>query len=337
MLTVAGLLLLAPVTPARAEKTDVVILKNGDRVTGEVKALERGRLSFSTDSMGSLQIEWEEIEKIDSGQNVEVEVATGEKFFGSLTAEAEAGRLQVRGETESVTLELASVVRMVPIEDTFLRRLDGSFDLGFSFTSANDATQYSLGSNVRYRTRRFSRHLGLSSTFLDQRNAERTRRTSLEGGLQRFLANRRFTNVVLQFQQNEELGLELRSLVAAGYGRHAVQSNNLQLDLFAGLALNSEDFQGFAPSSSTEVVGGLQFAVFKFDDPETDVRASLFVFPSLSNPGRVRAELEARLRREIVKDFFFSISLYDSYDSEPPLPDLPTNDWGTSSSLGWSF
>ncbi len=186
-LVLGGLLLLVPVTPARAEKTDVVILKNGDRVTGEVKALERGRLSFATDSMGTLQIEWKEIEKIDSRQNVEVETATGEKFFGSLTAEAEAevGRLQVRGEAETVTLELASVVRMVPIEDTFWQRLDGSFDLGFSFTSANDATQYSLGSNVRYRTRKFSRHLGLSSTFLDQSNAERTRRTSLEGGLQR--------------------------------------------------------------------------------------------------------------------------------------------------------
>ena len=42
-----------------APKTDVVILVNGDRITGEVKALEKGILSYSTDSIGTISIEWE--------------------------------------------------------------------------------------------------------------------------------------------------------------------------------------------------------------------------------------------------------------------------------------
>ena len=51
------LLLLMPVCQAvAAPKTDVVVLKNGDKITGEVKTLERGRLEFSTDSMGTVYI-----------------------------------------------------------------------------------------------------------------------------------------------------------------------------------------------------------------------------------------------------------------------------------------
>ena len=37
-----------------APKTDVVVLVNGDRITGEVKQLERGILTYGTDFMGTL-------------------------------------------------------------------------------------------------------------------------------------------------------------------------------------------------------------------------------------------------------------------------------------------
>jgi hypothetical protein len=42
-------------------KTDVVTLYNGDRITGEVKSLNAGILRFSTDAMGTLRVEWQEI------------------------------------------------------------------------------------------------------------------------------------------------------------------------------------------------------------------------------------------------------------------------------------
>mgnify|MGYP006959942083 CR=1 FL=1 len=51
---------------ARAERTDVVFLHNGDRITGEVKSLSRGKLEFKTDHMGTVFIEWDDIRKIIS-------------------------------------------------------------------------------------------------------------------------------------------------------------------------------------------------------------------------------------------------------------------------------
>ena len=38
-------------------RTDVVTLANGDRITGEVARLERGRLKFETDDAGTLYLE----------------------------------------------------------------------------------------------------------------------------------------------------------------------------------------------------------------------------------------------------------------------------------------
>ena len=87
--------LLAGQPLAAAEKTDVVFLKNGDRITGEVKALEHGRLTFKTDSMSTIYIEWEDVERLTSTQNLEVELKTSEKFFGTLDPEAAAGKMKV--------------------------------------------------------------------------------------------------------------------------------------------------------------------------------------------------------------------------------------------------
>ena len=39
-------------------KLDTILLKNGDTITGEIKRLDRGILSVSTDFMGTIGIEW---------------------------------------------------------------------------------------------------------------------------------------------------------------------------------------------------------------------------------------------------------------------------------------
>ena len=46
---------------ARPGRTDVVTLANGDRITGEVVRLERGRLEFKTDDAGTLYLEWDKL------------------------------------------------------------------------------------------------------------------------------------------------------------------------------------------------------------------------------------------------------------------------------------
>ena len=50
LLTFLTLLMLGIHRPALAQKTDLIYLENGDRVTGEIKEMEQGRLRLKTDS-----------------------------------------------------------------------------------------------------------------------------------------------------------------------------------------------------------------------------------------------------------------------------------------------
>src|SRR6478672_11760262 len=45
-------------------RTDVVTLANGDRITGEVVRVERGRLEFKTDDVGTLYLEWDKLSSL---------------------------------------------------------------------------------------------------------------------------------------------------------------------------------------------------------------------------------------------------------------------------------
>src|SRR6185436_15259639 len=80
---------------AHAAKTDVVVLKNGDRITGEVKTLEQGRLKYSTDNAGTIYIEWEDIASLTASRIFEVETIDGDIFHGSIEPGAEVATLKL--------------------------------------------------------------------------------------------------------------------------------------------------------------------------------------------------------------------------------------------------
>ena len=60
--------------------------------------------------------------------------------------------------------------------------------------------------------------------------------------------------------------------------------------------------------------------MFRYDYPKTDITTEITVYPSLSDWGRLRSELDISASREIVKDFTVVLSFYDSYDSDSPDP-----------------
>src|SRR5262245_15865300 len=77
--------------PAAAAKADVLVRRNGDRITGEVKGLARGKLDYSTDDAGRLSIEWEKVAKLTSANSFDIEDSFGKRYFGRLVPAAREG------------------------------------------------------------------------------------------------------------------------------------------------------------------------------------------------------------------------------------------------------
>lgn len=338
-LVATGLLFLAtPVTAA--PKTDVVVLVNGDHLTGEIKGLEHNRLRVSTDHMGTIYIEWDKIAHLESNQYLLLERSDGTRYYGQLVAGREAAQLQVRQEPDSTAdaVPMVSIVRAEPISGgDFIDRLDGYVSAGFDAAKANARRSFDFAGGLSSRSRTREWTLDGSANLTDDDTDATSERYDLQGTWRWFRPDRSFWQGFGGLERNTELDLNLRTLAGAGYGRYFVQTNSAEWIGGVGLAVTHENYQGGEVFDSVEAVLTTSFSIFRYDFPETDIGGSLSVLPSLTESGRYRAEADLRAKYEFVDDLYFELKVYGSYDSDPPLADAETSDYGVVTSLGYSF
>ena len=339
---VIAALILLWATPGFAAKTDIVVLQNGDWITGEVKGLNRGKLDYSTDDAGRLAIEWVKIQRVSSIHSFEVKVSSGARYFGTLALPALDGVLVVVG-VRTDTLAIPSVVEISPLDAGFFRRVRAYFDLGLSFAKANHATTFNMAGEAAYRGDKVGSKFSFNSYAQGEEGDPTTTRNSamLQGTY--YLPNRWSAAGQLLTEQNDELDLDLRFTAAALMGRALVQSNSTEMGVAAGVAVTTERFSptttdpvSEGTTTSMEGVLGAQWDAFRFDSPSLDFSTTLYLYPSLSTLGRVRGELTTRLKYELFPDFDVGISLTDTFDSDPA-EGAEKNDFITSFTIGWSY
>jgi hypothetical protein len=139
------------------------------------------------------------------------------------------------------------------------------------------------------------------------------------------------------FMRNEELGYDARTTVSAGMGHFLVHSNRAIFALGGGLSTSREVPVDGDSTQELEALMVVRQSYFTYDTPKTNISTSFYLYPSLSQWGRARVELNSQLNREIVKDFTVGFTIYDSYDSNPPTEGARKNDVGLSLTIGWPF
>src|SRR4051794_4499250 len=86
-----SVIVFAPALAARTT-TDVIVMKNGDRLTCEIKKLESGILYASLDYVdGTISISWSAVERLESSQLFAVIAEDGRTYTGTLTMATETG------------------------------------------------------------------------------------------------------------------------------------------------------------------------------------------------------------------------------------------------------
>jgi hypothetical protein len=320
-----------------APKTDIVFFNNGDKLTGEVKSLRRGRLSLNTDATGTITIEWDKIAGIVSNQDIQVETASGVRYFGHLTNSEDDSEIIVVTASGPQTLDAERVIIMEPIEGRGIHALDVDVSVGYNFAKAGGVTSGTLGLNMDWRSLTRIESLSFSTTLTDSDTQEASQRMNL--GLQhtRLLHNRWFLNGNLTFEQNDELGLDLRTSIGFGGGRYLVQSNSMLWALEAGLQFAREDLASATEDTdSLEATFTANWDWFIFQDPELDWSTTLQIIPSITESGRVRSELDTSLQWEIINDLKWGFSLYGSFDNQAS-ENGETSDYGVNTTVTYEF
>ena len=331
------LMLMTLSSPVYAERTDVVYLKNGDRVTGEIKSLYRGRLEFKTDHMGTLLIDWEDIREIVSDIAQSVELTNGQRFYGPLNKPENLETVAVKTEQGAVTLSTNDITNMYPVDAGFWQRLDLSLKLGFNWDKSSDVGKYNVGADAVYRHPEFITRASFSTELTTQNERDTTTRASLSASHLIFKPNKRFRNYFASLDHNDNLGIKLRTLVGAGLGWIPLRTNRNWFSAMLGLSVNHEIPTAGSEETNLEGVAGVSYEYFKFAIPRKSFKSNLTVYPSITGGKRVRAEFTTNFDIELVRDFFWDMEFYTSYDSKPISKIAETIDYGVNSSLAYKF
>jgi hypothetical protein len=320
-------------------KDDVVVLKNGDRITGEIKKIQQATLYFKPEyALDTMEIDWARVGQLDSKDRFNVFLADGTVHSGLIRKVAASDDFTITESGAVTHVTKSDVIRVLPTENSRWKQMNGSIDYGFSLISEDRQTESSLGANATYLGELNSVTLNLTSSLSTQSSGSNTSRNAVAFDYSRRVSENWSATFLSNLLTSSQQKLDLRTSLGGGVGRTIIRTANTRSLVSGGLVVSREHYSpetGLQPLSTTsEAWLGLAFTHFRFKVFDLDTR--LFVYPNLTTRGRVRVNSESNLKWELYKDLYWNVRIYENFDSHPPIV-APKNDFGVTTSLGWKF
>jgi Protein of unknown function, DUF481 len=327
------------------ENTDVIVMKNGDHLTGQIKGLDGGVLYLSLPYViQTISVDWSQVARLESKQLFLVKTADGSVYRGILnSAESSAGRpvqIQVAETPEkNVILDSAHIVSVSVTSEKFFQRFTGGLGFGTIYSKGNQPVQYSVSGLAAYPRERWAAQAGIISNLSTASGTTTSTRNQLTlGGLHLLPWNNYFFGGFGGFLQSSEQGIGRQTTVGGGIGRYLKNTNRTTISVMGGLAWQNTAYNPTViPIATQNVATALidtDVKLFKFNKTNLDLSAILL--PALSEPGRVYFSTNASYYIKIIGNLSWNFSFYGNWDNRPP-GNLPGSDYGTTSGLSFTF
>ena len=328
-----------------APSTDVLVMKNGDHLTCQIKGLNGGVLYVGLPYViETLSVDWSQVARLESRQLFLVKTVDGSVYRGKLdTEEREAGRpiaIKVSApQQKNVVLESASIVEVTLTSEKFHQRFTGGVSLGSIYTKANQTSQYTLTGLAAYPRERWAAQAGISSNLSSANHTTTSTRNQLNFGAMHLLPQNNWFYAGFDiFLQSTEQGISGQNALGGGIGRYLKNTNRTTFSVLGGIAWQHTNYNPtLFPTTTQDVTAAVinaNLKLFRFNKTNFDINA--LALPALSEPGRLYFSTNASYYVKITGNLSWNVSFYGNWDNRPP-NNLPGSDYGTSSGLSWTF
>jgi hypothetical protein len=355
-------------------KVDVITVTNGDQITGAVSAMSAGKLSVSTDYAGTINIKWREVQQIESRYMYEVRLDDGERVYGRWVANDIPNELTFRSSGVERQLDIDDIVEVRSIEE----ELSDKLDLQLSSTIYADPNNQTLvlsakGTyDVRGGRTGFSARIDDSKTTSedDENRVKQTSNASNFTFYREFWRDRgtaqsfRVLNAV--YSSNDELGVAHRASLGFGLGRYLINDLGHELAVSMGVqgvqerrdscddqtadkkidtAFANPDPETAAQEiqletcNDTELFVNMNWHLYSFQDLDMDISVVGNAYPSLSDSGRIRGDLNVLVNWELFDSFYWSVNARTEIDSASDRDNisLSNSDFTISTGVTWKY
>jgi hypothetical protein len=351
------------------ESTDVIVMRNGDHITGTIKALYGGVLYFGIPYIiQTVSVDWTKVARVESTQLFIVKTEDGSVYNGTITSsETGPGRpieIHVTEPTDTttktaietipdtvpttpletpagktVTLNSEKITGVTQTSEKFFQRFTGGIGGGSIYSKGNESFQYSLSGLIAYPRERWGAQLGLSSNLSANSGTNTSTRNQLTfQGFHLLPKENYFAGGFDGFLQSAEQGIARQNTIGAGIGYFIVNNNHAVVSVLGGAAWQNTNYtptvSAIASQNLTTALIDANAKLFKFN--KTNLDFNLILLPALSDPGRIYTAATASYYIKITGDLSWNLTFYGNWDNKPP-SNLPGSDYGTTSGLSWTF
>jgi putative salt-induced outer membrane protein YdiY len=308
---------------------DQITLKNGDRISGKIVTSDEKSLTLKSEFAGEIKIDRAGIVTITSDAPLNVTGKAGPPSTGRVETVGE--ELRVGGQP----VRLAdAMIRDDASQKAWEREQErinhpklndfwaGSITFNLASASGNaSTTAMGASANATRTAGRNKMGLYFNQVYATQSTAEPFGATanSVRGGFRvdRDLSNKLFVFGFTDFDYNEFLSLDLRSVLGGGLGYHILKNDKGFWDFGAGGSWNREKFADGLVRNAGELLFSEESSYNLLSKVTWSQRASFF--PNLSETGEYRFNFDTNATVPVLKWMEWNVGYSLRYLSNPPV------------------
>jgi putative salt-induced outer membrane protein YdiY len=325
---------------------DQIVMKNGDRITGAIVKKDGDNLTIKTEQFGTVTASWAKIDSIKSDTE-ETVVVQGKTVKGTInTTDGQILIAPPQGATVTAPPADVTAIRNADEEKNYERLQNptwfqlwaGNASFGLAGSAGNAITETLTAAVTAARTTNndktsFYFNDIKSSAFSSGVQSETAQAVRGGWAYNHNVSPRFFFGVGNDFEEDRFQSLNLRWVVGATGGYHAIKGKRVLLDLLAG-----GDYNHAAFTTNTEKIGEYTFGdtfAFKLSS-NTSITQDLHFFDDFSSASNFRGVFDLNATTKISRWLSWNLSLSDHY-LHIPVVGRKTNDIIYSTGLGLIF
>jgi putative salt-induced outer membrane protein YdiY len=293
---------------------DVLVLKNGDRITGDVKRIWNAEVTIEPEYSDEFQVDLDAISHIESAREFEIEFYDGRSIDAQLGGENAAGEQVFTSESGSVEAPLADMLELNEPEAAF--EWDTDVEVAASFNRGNtDSTTAKVRANSTLKMNDH-RHIGDIEFFREELVKVRTKeRDLLKYSYNYLFTDNWFFTADASFERDPIILLESRMIASAGVGLDIWDTPRRFLSIKLGAGYQAEEIDS-VESDGTVANWGLNYRQdFFSDDVELFHRQSIVA--NISGRTNTSYKTTTGFGYELTDIFTASVSLDYNYETDP--------------------
>jgi hypothetical protein len=341
------LFILLAALPARG---DILVLSDGESLSGSVQRIRQSILVFRTALSGQMTVPLDNVAALTTESPVVITLQDGTTLTGRLVADGAANRLVPLGDGDPVALDLSSIEEAEvvprnaaesPPESPIEPEMKGALGVGAIGRSGNATgvtpfTSFQLereGPRTRLRAR----------AFLAQGEEEFPE--WLRAGLILDRTDPGWSPYAsVDIERDQESALDLRTDLALGVRYRRAATDDAYWEAIGGVAVSQVDadtratrWRATGTTSETDLNLQLGLRYSRALLGKSTLDGALLLYPAIDDPGRVRLTSETNVTYPITETLRLRLNLLLDYESDPIATDLKRWDAALGAGLSITF